>query len=109
MFEAGDDASLLLETLYFVLVGQARVQVFDGCGGAQTHMFAQVDFCEATPSQEADEAIVAELLANTVLQLLSCLRALLRFPRDDLGTFNLFLVTQHRSFLLIWCLYLQRR
>jgi hypothetical protein len=32
-------------------------------------MLAKVNFCEATPSQEADEAIVAQLLAYTVCHL----------------------------------------
>src|SRR6266567_5161691 len=69
VFEAGDGVSLLLETLHFAPVGKARVQDFDGSGGTQTQMFAQVDFCEATSPQETDEAIVAELLADTVFQL----------------------------------------
>src|SRR5262249_15078812 len=89
MFQAGDGVSLLLETFHFALVGQARVQDFNGCAGTQPQMFPRVEFCEAAPPQETDEAIVAKLLANTVLQLLPCLRALLRFPRDDLWMFDL--------------------
>ncbi len=67
VFEMGDGAGLLLETLHFVGGCESGVEDFDGGMGAETDMLTEVDFGETASSQEADEAIVAEPLADAIL------------------------------------------
>ena len=65
MREAGDGASLSAKLLQ-MLADQTYLEHLDSGQRVQMKMLTEVDIGEATASEQAEQAIVAKLLAHTV-------------------------------------------
>jgi len=63
-----DELGLTQEVLLFLRVKKVDLEDFDRVRGVQVDMLAQVDIGEATGIKEAEQAIVAKLLASVIVQ-----------------------------------------
>src|SRR5881392_1017334 len=58
------------EESFLVIACRLHLQHFDSCPSLDMQMFAKVDLCEASRSQQADQAIVTKLLSHAVCHAL---------------------------------------
>src|SRR5437588_13082821 len=65
MDQVGNRTGLGTELVH-IIAGQLSMEYFDGRLGPEVNMFSQIDLCEATFSQQANQLIVAKLLPYVI-------------------------------------------
>src|SRR6266581_3430503 len=71
MHQVSDGAGLLEETFEFIIC-YSGLQQLDGHLCIEIHMLAKVDLGKAAPANEADQAIIPQLLSYAVRHVLNC-------------------------------------